>query len=315
MSMDFYPNYKLLNDYFIKNFNDYELFLNSLSHLKLSDDTYIYDLKQNKFISIHDNYLGNIYFENDHLIIDSYLNVLHKKLNLFIINTYINFPSYILYLLNYQSNIESRFIGELIIELKKEFITEFGSELNNNQRNLIIDWIDKLKLNDNVKFAHSLLNLTKFIIFNTRDTEIEDDIEDTIYLKNRLKETKFTIDDLKNEIEIKNKKIIDQLELINHIKLKNRKLNFKLIENDDLFGKLDNDTRELNEKIISLEYEGTSKENKIKDQENKIKDQENKIKNQENKIKEMENTFIYRCNNNLQYMMDGLNILFNRFHF
>jgi hypothetical protein len=181
-------------------------------------------------------------------------------------------------------------------------------------KNIIIDVNGEIslqllldKLQNITKKGLDILRLTKYIIINddSNDNSDDTDIEDMIYLKNKLKETKFQLYELKCSNDITEKKINEQYKIINDLKLKNRKINFALMENQNLISQLQVD---MNENINIKEEQIKQQEEQIKQQEEQIKQQQEQIKEQQEQINYYESSFIYR-------MFDGFYILFSRFHF
>lgn len=159
-----------------------------------------------------------------------------------------------------------------------------------------------------------LLDLTRYIIFNNYD-ENDDDIEDSIYLKNRISEYKIIICELNENNKKKDEKNSALQQTINDLKLKLRKANFNLMENQNIFTELHLDITEKDQIIEDLNKKNKEQSNIMKEQENKIIEQENKIKEQENKIKELESSYIYGTLKQIYDIYDGFKIFFSRIHF
>jgi hypothetical protein len=283
--MNLYPNYNYLQSYFKNNFDDYNDFLNvHIKKFNIDANLKIIDLKFNKYFILSDTYCLKKIIETDNFIIDIYLNLFDKKANTFYIHNYIIFPEYILYLLFDQ-------IKNIIIDVNGEISLQ-----------LLLD-----KLQNITKKGLDILRLTKYIIINddSNDNSDDTDIEDMIYLKNKLKETKFQLYELKCSNDITEKKINEQYRIINDLKLKNRKINFALMENQDLISQLQVD---MNENINIKEEQIKEQQEQLKQQQEQIKQQQEQLKQQQEKINYYESSFIYR-------MFDGFYILFSRFHF
>ena len=159
-----------------------------------------------------------------------------------------------------------------------------------------------------------LLDLTRYITFNNYD-ENDDDIEDSIYLKNRISEYKIIICELNENNKKKDEKNSALQQTINDLKLKLRKANFNLMENQNIFTELHLDITEKDQIIEDLNKKNKEQSNIMKEQENKIIEQENKIKEQENKIKELESSYIYGTLKQIYDIYDGFKIFFSRIHF
>ena len=290
--MNLYPNYKYLQSYFKNTFDDYNDFLNV--HIKKFDidvNLKIIDLKFNKYFELLDTYCLKKIIETDNFIIDIYLNLFDKKSNTFYIHNYIIFPEYILYLLFDQ-------IKNIIIDVNEE-----------KSLQLLID-----KLQNITKKGLDILRLTKYIIINddSNDNSNDTDIEDMVYLKNKLKETTFQLSELKCSNDIKEKKINEQYRIINDLKLKNRKINFALMENQDLISQLHVDMNEnmniKEEQLKQQQEQLKQQQEQLKQQQEQLKQQQEQIKQQQEQINYYESSFIYR-------VFDGFYILFSRFHF
>ena len=96
-----------------------------------------------------------------------------------------------------------------------------------------------------------LLELTRYIIFNNYD-ENDDDIEDSIYLKNKISEYKIIICELNENNKKKDEKNSALQQTINDLKLKVRKANFNLMENQNIFTELHLDITEKDQEIEDL---------------------------------------------------------------
>jgi hypothetical protein len=147
--------------------------------------------------------------------------------------------------------------------------------------------------NIDVTHAIKILNLTKYIIFNNHNEDI-DDIEDIIYLKNKLAEYKFNVKEINDNLNKKNEKITELYSIINQLKLKNRKANFNLMENQNVFS-------ELHAEI----YE---KDQLIKHKDQIIDEKYNQIQELNKKINEYESSFLFS-------IYEGFKVLFSRIHF
>jgi hypothetical protein len=273
--MNLYPNFYDLNKYFIDNFIDYNKFLNELQDITFSDTLEIYDVKHNeqKPTFLNNNYNSKIYLHIDNYIVDTYLNIYDFDKNQLYIQNYINFPPYILYL------------------IKDKIITKPDQKI--------------------INYAKILLDLTKYIIFNyNNDNEDinDDDIEDFIYLKNKIGEYKYEIDELNKLIINKDTLINNYFLKINELKLKNRKCNFTLMENQNLFAELH---AELCEKEIQIEEIIKEKDNQIKDKDDIIKQKDDIIKQKEY----LESKLIFKVYKYLSDIYDGFYILISRIHF
>lgn len=240
--MNLYPNFNSLNTFFCENFNDYDKFTKNLKKIEFTDDTNIYDFKYINNTKINSTYNPKKIYETPDFIIDSYFNLYVKSLNIVYIHNYINFPEYVLYLLY--------------------------EEINNNINNNINEKIDLesfvnntiIKLKDFTDKALTLLKLTKYIIINRNsnsNSNNDDDIEDTIYLKNKLEEYKFNHSELNYIIAKKDQKIVDLNKTISELKLKNRKANFTLMENQNIFSELHVEISEYKDQINKLQIQQT----------------------------------------------------------
>jgi hypothetical protein len=264
--MNFYPNYNQLHKYFIDNFSDYNKFINKLESLTFNSELKVYDTKQQKFTDLNETYRSKKFLFGDNQIIDSYLNSYNIETNTLEISNYFEFPPYILYLFK--------------------------------------DHPQPINISDAIK----LLDLTRYIIFNNHDEnddEDEDDIEDSIYLKNRISEYKIIICELNENIKNKDKKNIDLQQIINDLKLKVRKANFNLMENQNIFTDLHHD-------IIERDQMIEKQNNRITEQNNRIIEQNNRIIEQNNRITELESSYIYGTLKQIYDIYDGFKIFFNR---
>ena len=168
--MNLYPNYNSLNNFFINNFNDYTKFVNKLQDLNFNKSIKVYDKIVDKYTDLNDNYNSKIFLIFENFIIDSYLNIYNKQINQLDIQSYIQFPPYILY--------------------------------------LIKDTITIKSCTEDLSYAKALLQLTKYVIIHS-DNDIENDdvdVEDAIYLKNQIKEYKYKLSEKEYIISKKEEK-------------------------------------------------------------------------------------------------------------
>jgi hypothetical protein len=314
--MNSYPNYNSLNTFFFENFNDYDKFVKTLEKIEYNDNITVFDFKNTNNINLNQTYNAKKLYETANFIIDSYFNLYIKSRNMLYIHNYVNFPEYVLYLINETIN---RIISDVDDDVDVDGIDDF---------------INKLKeISDK---ALSLLKLTKYIIINFNSNNKEDDIEDMTYLKNRLEEYKFKLSELEYVTIKKDHKIDDQNKIISELKLKNRKANFTLMENQNLFSELhvevfekvqdidkqkeeiDKHKEEINkqkeeinkqkEEIDKQKEEINKQKEEINKQKEEIDKQKEEIDKQKEEINKQKSTFL----NNIY---DGFYVLFSRIHF
>ena len=264
--MNLYPNYYSLNNFFIDNFNDYTKFINDLNRLTFDDNVIVYDKIHNKYTDLNDNYNSKIFLKIENFIVDSYLNIFIISENKLYIQNYIQFPPYILY--------------------------------------LIRDKIMNVPTIDDIGYAKELLKLTKYVIIHNNHDEECVDIEDSIYLRNQINQYKLKLNETEYIITKKDDRINELNKLITELKLKLRKANFSLMENQNIFAEIHVD-------ITERDLELDEQKKIIDKQEQLIKKQEEEIKKQEEEIKYYESTFIYK----IYTIYEGLYIYFSRIRF
>jgi len=281
--MILYPNYNSLNNFFIENFTDYTKFINELDNLTFNDTIKVFDRIQDKYTELNDTYNSKQFIIFENFIVDSYLNSFDISENQLDIQNYIQFPPYILFLI-------------------KEKITEKPT----------IDDINNKK---------ALLKLTKYVIIHNNQNDNDDndeDIEDTIYLKNKLSEYKFKLNETEHIISKKEDKINELNKIITELKLKLRKANFSLMENQNIFSELhvdmcekEEELKKQNKEIKTQQEEINTQQEDIKKQNEEIKKQQEEIKKQNEEIYNYESSFIYK----IYTIYEGFYIFFSRFHF
>jgi vacuolar-type H+-ATPase subunit I/STV1 len=284
--MNLYPNYNSLNNFFINNFNDYTKFVNELHDLNFNDSIKVFDKIQNKLTDLNDNYNSKIFLIFENFIIDSYLNIFNKDINQLEIQNYIQFPPYILYLIKDTFTIKS--------------------------------------CTEDLCYAKGLLKLTKYVIMHN-DNDIENDekdIEDTIYLKNQIKEYKSKLSEKEYIILKKEEKTKEHLKIISELKLKLRKANFTLMENQNIFSELHVD---INEKDLEIEkqkqeinkqkQEIEKKIEEINKQKQEINKQKQEIETQKKELYYYESSILYYTYKYFYDIYDGLYIFISRIRF
>ena len=275
--MDLYPNYDQINKFFIDNFDDYVWFLESLIKLDFNDGLKVNDIKQNKTTELNFIYNSKKFLTFENYIVDIYLNIYYPESNVLEIQNYIQFPPYVLYLIKYS----------------------------------IITKPDQ----SDIKYAINILNLTRYLIFNYNESDNDDDIEDFIYLKNKLKELKFTICEM-NEINKANNDLNnDKDQIIKELKEKIKKNNMTLMENQNIFMDLHCDLCEKDQMLE--EKEKLIEENKkiIEEKEKTIQDKDVINKELLKNIQTMESMFVYKSYKYFYDIYEGFNIFFSRFRF
>jgi len=287
--MNLYPNYYSLNNFFINNFNDnfndYEKFVDNLKLLNFNDTIRVFDKNAGKYTDLNDNYNSRIFLKFENFIVDSYLNIFIISENQLNIQNYVEFPPYILFLI-------------------KDKIT------------------DRPTIND-IEYAKALLKLTKYIIIHNNHNNNDEDIEDSIYLKNQIIQYKSELNDIKYYMEKKDGKIDELNQNITELKLKLRKANFSLMENQNIFSELHIDMCEKDQEIekqkqeiekqkLEIEKQKLEIEKQkieIEKQKLEIEKQKIEINKQHQNIENYESTYIYK----LYSIYEGLYIYFSRF--